>query len=48
MTLRDPYLAFVDRHDVAWELTFAVLAVGFVVVGFADARLRQMGRRPAP
>ncbi|MFL5680407.1 MAG: ion transporter [Chloroflexota bacterium] len=33
--IRRRYLDFVDRHDVAWELTMAVLAVGFVAVGFA-------------
>ena len=27
---------FVDRHEVPWELTMAVLAVAFVVVGFAS------------
>jgi voltage-gated potassium channel len=34
MTLRDRYNAFIERHDVAWELTFAVLAVVYVAVGF--------------
>jgi voltage-gated potassium channel len=33
-TIRDRYLAFIDRHDIAWELGMAVLAVLFVVVGF--------------
>ena len=33
---RDRYLAFVARHEVAWELTFAGLAVAYVIVGFAD------------
>ena len=32
--LRDRYNAFIDGHEVAWELTFAALAVAFVVVGF--------------
>jgi voltage-gated potassium channel len=32
---RDRYLAFIGRHDIAWELTMAALAVAFVVVGFA-------------
>ena len=34
--MRDRYLAFVARHEAAWELTFAGLAVAFVIVGFAD------------
>ena len=32
---RDRYLAFIERHDIAWELAMAVLAVAYVVVGFA-------------
>ncbi|PZR62523.1 MAG: hypothetical protein DLM71_06430 [Chloroflexi bacterium] len=32
--LRSGYNAFIERHDVAWELAMAVLAVVFVVVGF--------------
>lgn len=31
---RDRYTAFIDRHDVAWELTFAALAVVYVVLAF--------------
>jgi voltage-gated potassium channel len=42
--LRDRFLTFVGRHDIAWELTMAAFAVAFVVVGFAaddaDARAR--------
>lgn len=34
MTLRDRYNAFIERHEVAWELTFAALAVVYVAVGF--------------
>src|SRR3990172_6016154 len=34
--MRDRYLAFIARHDAAWELTFAGLAVAYVIVGFAD------------
>lgn len=34
--MRDRYLAFVARHEAAWELAFAALAVLFVVVGFAE------------
>lgn len=33
--MRDRYLAFIDRHDIAWELGMAALAVAFLVVGFA-------------
>ena len=36
MSLRDRYNAFIDRHEIAWELTFAGLAILYVVVGFAD------------
>jgi voltage-gated potassium channel len=36
ISIRDRYLAFIDRHDVAWELTFAALAIVFVVVGFVE------------
>ncbi len=32
---RDRYLAFVARHDIAWELGMAALAVAYVVIGFA-------------
>ncbi len=34
--MRDRYLSFIARHDAAWELTFAGLAVAYVIVGFAD------------
>lgn len=34
MSRRDQFLAFVGRHEAAWELTMAGLAVAFVVVGF--------------
>ena len=33
--MRDRFNAFVDRHDVAWELAMAFLAVIYVAVGFA-------------
>jgi voltage-gated potassium channel len=33
-SIRDRYLAFIDRHDIAWELSMAALAVAFVAVGF--------------
>lgn len=35
MTIRDRYLAFIARHEVAWELAFAAFAVLYVVIGFA-------------
>jgi voltage-gated potassium channel len=34
VSLRDRYLAFIARHEVAWELAFAALAVLYVAVGF--------------
>jgi voltage-gated potassium channel len=37
LPLRDRYLAFISRHEVVWELTFAALAVVFVIVGFAES-----------
>ena len=36
LSTRDACLAFIDRHEVAWELTFAFLAIAYVIVGFAD------------
>jgi voltage-gated potassium channel len=33
--LRDRYNAFIERHEVAWELVMAALAVAYVGVGFA-------------
>ncbi|MBI3747364.1 MAG: potassium channel family protein [Chloroflexi bacterium] len=36
MSLRDKYNSFIARHEIAWELTFAGLAILFVVVGFAE------------
>ena len=33
--MRDRFNAFVERHDVAWELGMALLAVTYVAVGFA-------------
>src|SRR4051794_39142966 len=37
MTLRTRYGAFVERDEVAWELTFAALAVVFVALAFVPA-----------
>ena len=33
--MRDRYTAFIERHDVAWELAMALLAVVYVAIGFA-------------
>jgi uncharacterized membrane protein YdjX (TVP38/TMEM64 family) len=33
-TIRERYRVFVVRHEVAWELTFAVLAAMFVALAF--------------
>jgi voltage-gated potassium channel len=34
VSIRERYLAFIERHDIAWELGMAVLAVLFLVFGF--------------
>lgn len=34
-TVRERYNRFIERHEVAWELGMAVLAIAFVAVGFA-------------
>ena len=36
LPVREWCLAFIDRHEIAWELSFAFLAVAYVIVGFAD------------
>lgn len=36
MHLRSRYNAFIERHEVAWELSFAMLALAFVATGFID------------
>jgi voltage-gated potassium channel len=33
--MRDSFNAFVQRHEIAWELTMGLLAVIYVAVGFA-------------
>ena len=33
--MRDRFNAFVDRHEVAWELVMASLAIVYVAIGFA-------------
>jgi voltage-gated potassium channel len=33
--MRDRYNAFIERHDIAWELAMALLAIVYVAVGFA-------------
>lgn len=32
--MRDKFNAFVGRHEIAWELSMAVLAVAYVAIGF--------------
>jgi voltage-gated potassium channel len=36
ISLRDRYNAFIKRHEVAWELSFAMLALAFVATGFIE------------
>jgi voltage-gated potassium channel len=33
--MRERFNSFVERHEVAWELTMAFLAIGYVGIGFA-------------
>jgi voltage-gated potassium channel len=33
--VRDRYTAFIDRHEIAWELGMGLLAILYVAVGFA-------------
>ena len=33
--MRDRFNAFIARHDMAWELGMALLAIVYVAVGFA-------------
>lgn len=33
--MRDRFNAFVERHEIAWELGMAVLAIVYVITGFA-------------
>jgi voltage-gated potassium channel len=42
--MRDRYNEFVERHDIAWELAMALLAIVYVAVGFAldDPALQPM------
>jgi voltage-gated potassium channel len=35
VSLAERYNAFIDRHEVAWELTMGALAAAFVTIGFA-------------
>jgi voltage-gated potassium channel len=37
VTLRARYRGFVDRHEIAWELSFAALAIVFVALAFVPA-----------
>jgi voltage-gated potassium channel len=34
--MRDRFNAFVDRHEIAWELSMGILAILYVAVGFAQ------------
>jgi voltage-gated potassium channel len=42
--MRDRFNGFVERHDAAWELAMALLAIVYVAIGFAldDASLQPM------
>jgi voltage-gated potassium channel len=42
--MRDRFNGFIERHDIAWELTMALLAVVYVAAGFAldDPALQPM------
>ena len=46
--MRDRFNAFVDRHDIAWELAMALLAVVYVAVGFALDDPPLQGMAPPP
>jgi len=41
-SIRDSYNAFIERHEVAWELTFAGFAIVYVVIGFAPDTLQTL------
>ena len=41
---RDRYLSFIERHDIAWELGMAGLAVLFLAVGFAGDDVSEAAR----
>jgi hypothetical protein len=43
--MRDQLNGFVERHDLAWELAMAFLAIVFVAVGFA---IDEVGPRRGP
>ena len=43
---RDRYLSFIERHDIAWELGMAGLAVLFLAVGFAGDDVSDSARGP--
>src|SRR5919198_594566 len=36
VSARDRYLSLIERHEVAWELGFAALAIVYVIVGFVE------------
>ena len=42
-SLRDRYNAFIERREVAWELSFAMVALAYVATGFIeDLRRRSL------
>ena len=45
MTIRDQFNEFVDRHDVAWEVVMAALALVWVAIGFVIDQVGE-GLRP--
>jgi hypothetical protein len=36
--MRDRFISFIDRHEIAWELGMGFLAIFYVAVGFALRR----------
>lgn len=46
LSLRDRYNAFIERHEIAWELAFGFLAIVFVALGFIIDQAAD-GSRPA-
>jgi voltage-gated potassium channel len=45
--LGDRYTAWIDRHEIAWELTMAMLAIAFVVVGILLGNAEDAGEDAA-
>jgi voltage-gated potassium channel len=44
-SLGDRYRAFVDRHEIAWELAFAALAILFVALAFVPVDPESQGEQ---